>query len=130
VVERKVILKFLTIVAALVWFVNGFICKILNLIPRHQLIVARILGDDYAPVLTKTIGLLEILMAIWILSGMKSKLCTLLQILLIASMNILEFMLVPDLLLFGKFNSVIAMIFIILLIWRQLISDQLKYTTA
>lgn len=51
---------------ALVWFINGFYCKILNQVPRHQEIVARILGEDYAPILTKLIGVAEIVMAVWL----------------------------------------------------------------
>lgn len=48
---------------ALVWFINGFYCKILNQVPQHQEVVGRILGEDYAPILTKLIGVAEIVMA-------------------------------------------------------------------
>src|SRR5688572_10761350 len=100
--------KLLTYFIAAVWVANGLFCKVLNLVPRHQQIVARILGDDYARPLTLLIGLSEIGMAICILSGIKSRLNAMLQILIIATMNILEFMLVPDLLLWGKVNSIFA----------------------
>ena len=50
----------LTILISLVWLINGLFCKVMNLVPRHQLIVARILGEEYAGILTKTIGVLEI----------------------------------------------------------------------
>jgi len=56
---------------AAVWLINGLICKVLNLVPRHQQIVARIVGNEHAAVLTKTIGLSEILMALWIISSCK-----------------------------------------------------------
>lgn len=36
------------IVFSLVWFINGMVCKILNVVPRHQEIVASIMGDTYA----------------------------------------------------------------------------------
>ena len=36
---------------SLVWLVNGLYCKVLNFVPRHQLIVARILGEDFARIL-------------------------------------------------------------------------------
>lgn len=56
---------------ALVWLANGLFCKVLNLVPRHQEIVATILGQEHARLLTIAIGISEILMAIWILSGIK-----------------------------------------------------------
>lgn len=52
-----------------VWLINGFFCKLLNLVPRHQQIVARILGDEYAVFFTKCIGGLEIFVAVWVLSN-------------------------------------------------------------
>lgn len=52
-------------------------------------------------------------MAVWIISGYKSKLNAVAQIVIVAVMNTLEFILVPDLLLWGKFNSLFALLFII-----------------
>ena len=111
--------KLLTYLIALVWLANGFFCKVLNLVPRHQQIVARILGDDYARPLTLLIGFSEIGMAVWILSGIKSRLNATFQILVVAAMNILEFMLVPDLLLWGKVNSIFAFTFILLIYYNE-----------
>ena len=59
---------------ALVWFINGLYCKVLNQVPRHQEIVGRILGDDVAPTLTVLIGISEIVMAGWVLSRYRSRL--------------------------------------------------------
>ena len=84
----------------------------LNLVPRHEQIVARIVDDYYPRSLTIIIGLAEIVMAIWILSGIRTKLSAMAQIIVVATMNILEFILVPDLLLWGRFNIVFALIFI------------------
>jgi len=86
---------------------------VLNLVPRHQQIVAGILGDKYSRRLTILIGLSEIAMAIWVLSSIKTRLNTISQIFIIATMNTLEFLLVPDLLLWGKYNSVFAFLLII-----------------
>jgi hypothetical protein len=63
----------LTIFICLVWFANGFFCKVLNLVPRHQEIVAGILGGQYSWLFTKAIGVSEILMVVWILSRIKSR---------------------------------------------------------
>jgi hypothetical protein len=97
---------------ATVWVINGLFCKLLNFVPRHQLIVARILGNDHAGFLTRTIGLFELLMAAWILSAVKSRLCAVTQIAIVATMNTIEFSQAPDLLLFGKANALIAFLFI------------------
>jgi len=101
---------------AAIWLINGLFCKVLNLVPRHQEIVARILGLEHAVVLTKAIGIAEIGMALWIISGYKYRLNAIIQIAIIATMNILEFILVPDLLLWGRFNLVFA-ILLMTLIW-------------
>jgi hypothetical protein len=104
---------------ATVWIANGLFCKVLNLVPRHQEIVARILGNDYARLMTLLIGLSEIGMAVWILSGMWTRLNAVTQILVIATMNSLEFFLVPDLLLWGKLNAFFAFLFILLIYFNE-----------
>ncbi|SFM84461.1 DoxX-like family protein [Chitinophaga sp. YR627] len=111
--------KALTYLIALVWLINGLLCKVLHLVPRHQEIVARILGVKYAGPLTMLIGLSEIAMAIWIVSGFKSKLNAILQIIIVGTMNILEFMLVPDLLLWGRLNAVFAALFMLLIYYTE-----------
>lgn len=100
---------------ATVWLINGLFCKVLNLVPRHQEIVGRILGSEYSKVLTICIGISEIFMALWILSGFKTRFSAILQTIIIALMNILEFILVPDLLLWGHYNSLFAFLFIIII---------------
>ncbi len=105
----------------MVWLANGLFCKVLNLVPRHQEIVSRILGSDNATIYTKLIGFSEIIMAIWIISGFRSRVNVIIQIIIIAIMNILEFILVPDLLLWGKWNSVFALLFILLIYYNEFI---------
>jgi uncharacterized membrane protein YphA (DoxX/SURF4 family) len=116
---NKQIHKTLTYAIAAVWLVNGLFCKVLNFVPRHEQIVARILGRELAPVFTQIIGISEIFMAIWILSGIKPRLNTWAQILIVATMNILEFILVPDLLLWGKGNALFAFLFILLVFYTE-----------
>lgn len=96
---------------ALVWAINGLVCKVLNLVPRHQQIVGRILGTEYQQPLTIAIGIAETLMAVWILTGFKSKWNAILQVIIVLVMNLLEFTLVPDLLLWGRLNLVFAILF-------------------
>ncbi len=107
------IYKILTYCIAAVWIANGLFCKVLNLVPRHEQIVARILGNDHSKLLTMLIGLSEIIMAVWILSAYKRKFNAIVQITVVATMNTLEFILVPDLLLWGRLNSLFAFIFIL-----------------
>lgn len=114
-VNKATIHTILTYLIAIIWLVNGLFCKILNLVPRHQQIVAFILSEKHSRVLTVLIGVSEVLMAIWIVSRIKSKLNALIQIIVIANMNMLEFILVPDVLLWGKFNSLFAFILIVVI---------------
>lgn len=119
--------RILTIAIALVWLINGLFCKVLNLVPRHQQIVSRILGEDFARLFTILIGISEIIMAIWIISRFKSRVNVIVQIIIVAIMNILEFILVPDLLLWGKLNSVFALLFIGVVFFNEFIlRKQLK----
>ncbi len=115
----RIIHKILTFCIATVWIVNGLFCKVLNLISRHEQIVARILGDNYSRVLTILIGLSEIVMAIWVLSKFKSKLNAITQIAIVGLINTLEFILVPDLLLWGKLNSLFAFLFILVVYFNE-----------
>jgi hypothetical protein len=117
--------KLLNYCIAAVWLANGLFCKVLNLVPRHQQIVADILGEQYSVVLTKAIGIAEIAMAGWIMAGIWPRLNAITQIATIAIMNVLEFILVPDLLLWGRLNLLFASLFI-LVIWYNAFYLRLK----
>ena len=119
--NRTTICRILTCGIAAVWIAMGLFCKVLNMVPRHQEIVARILGSGYAPVLTKAIGIGEIAMAAWILSGIRPRLAAVTQILLVGAMNVLEFILAPDLLLWGRLNAVYAGMFIIVVGYNEFV---------
>ena len=106
---------------AAIWLTNGLFCKVLNLVPRHEQIVAQVLGLDYSRSLTVLIGLSEIVMAMWVLSKYRSRLNAIVQIVIIALMNTLEFILVPDLLLWGRFNSVFAFLLIALIYYNEFV---------
>ena len=104
---------------ASVWLLNGLFCKVLNFVPRHKLIVSGILGDQYSKPLTLLIGTSEIAMSIWILTGFKSRLNAIAQMVIVGIMNLLEFVLVPDLLLWGKMNSIFAALFILVVYFNE-----------
>jgi len=116
---------------ATVWMVNGLFCKVLNLVPRHQEIVKEIIDTNHARPLTLLIGVAEIGMAIWILSGISKRLNAVTQILVIAIMNSLEVFLVPDLLLWGRANAIFAFGFIAVIYYNKFHANKkLTHQTA
>ncbi len=111
--------KNITYCIAIIWFGNGLFCKVLNLVPRHEQIVARILGNSFSRPLTIAIGFSEIVMAVWILSSFKKRSNAVVQIIIIATMNILEFIIAPDLLLWGKYNALFAFLLILVIYYNE-----------
>ena len=127
-ISKKYISVILTSITVFVWFVNGLFCKILMFVPRHEEIVAKILTITfskeyalYAPVLTKMIGFAELVMVVWIVSRFKRNICASMQIFIVILMNIIEFLLAPELLLFGKINIFIALAFAMLVYYDNFV---------
>jgi len=111
--------KVLTYLTALVWFINGLYCKVLNFVPRHEEIVAEIISNEYSRIVTVLIGGAEVLMSIWIISGFKSRLNVFVQIVIVSLMNLIELAIVPNLLLWGYFNSIYAICFMLIIILNE-----------
>jgi hypothetical protein len=109
---------------AAVWLGNGLFCKVLNFVPRHEQIVARILGEDYSRVLIVLIGCGEIAIVIWVLTGIQKRLGAVTQIFLVTTMNILEFILAPDLLLWGRANALFAFIFVLIVYYNEFVINE------
>lgn len=65
-------------------------------------------------------------MSIWILAHIKPRFCAITQIIVVATMNIIEFIMVPDLLLFGRINILIAALFIIAIYLNEYILNRFK----
>ena len=118
--------RILTYLISLVWLINGLFCKVLNFVPRHQHIVSRILGDTYARELTVLIGFSEIIMMVWILSRFKRKLNASMQIIVIITMNIIEFIFAKDLLLWGELNCLFAILFVSLVYYNEFTMSIIK----
>jgi uncharacterized membrane protein YphA (DoxX/SURF4 family) len=87
------------ILATIVWFVFGSIFKVVGAVPRHREIVAEILGDDIAPLITVLIGLAETALGLWFLVGFLPRTCAIFQTVAIVSMNTLELIYARPLLL-------------------------------
>ena len=52
-----------------VWVFHGVYSKLLNGIPRHRLIVGKILGAKRAQNATRIVGILEFLLGVWVFTG-------------------------------------------------------------
>lgn len=117
----KVINSLVTYFISAIWLINGLFCKVLNFEPRHQQIVSRILGGEYASELTLLIGLSELVMVVWVLSRFKSRLNAIFQITIVPVMNVIEFFFASDILLWGKFNIVYACLFVVLVYYNEFV---------
>ena len=104
-----------------VWIYHGLYSKMLNGIPRHQLIVARILGPRYARPATKVIGLLEVLLGVWAITGVDAFACAVLQTAAILGMNTLEIFFAGDLLI-SALGMVILNLGFLAFIWYWALS--------
>jgi hypothetical protein len=82
-----------------VWIFHGLYSKLLRGIPRHRAIVARVLGEARADLATNVIGVGEVLLGIWALTGWQRVPCAALQTVGLISMNALEIALAVDLLI-------------------------------
>jgi uncharacterized membrane protein YphA (DoxX/SURF4 family) len=89
----------LRILIGSVWVFHGLYSKLLDGVPRHRLIVARVLGDEVAAVATAVIGILEILLGLWAFSHRLPRTCAAVQTAAIMAMNTLEIARAPDLLI-------------------------------
>jgi DoxX-like family len=89
----------LRIATALVWVLFGLVFKVLQVVPRHEAIVATVLGNTVAAPVTLLIGLAETAMGIWILSQWRPRTCAAAQTIAIVTMNALELSLARDQLL-------------------------------
>jgi hypothetical protein len=89
----------LQVLVGSVWVFHGLYSKLSNGIPRHRLIVGRILGERIADHATLAVGLLEVMLGMWAWSGRYRKACAAIQTLAIVSMNALEITFARDLLI-------------------------------
>lgn len=113
--------SWLTIFIALVWLINGLFCKVLGLVPRHKEIVGNIIGHEYAEIFTILIGIGECILALGIFWRFKPRFLAIFQMTAVAFMNIMELILVPDLLLWGSFNMVFAVAFILIIYYKEFV---------
>ena len=104
------------VVIGSVWVFHGLYSKILNGIPRHRLIVGKILGAGNAGIATKAIGLLEVLLGLWAFTGWQPVGCAVVQTAAIVTMNALEITLAGELLI-SAVGMVILNLGFLALVW-------------
>lgn len=105
------------IVIGAVWVFHGFYSKILNGIPRHRLIVGKVLGAENAESATKAIGLLELLLGIWAFTGWQPVGCAVAQTAAIVAMNSLEILLARAFLISAAGMVILNLVFLSL-VWH------------
>ena len=79
------------------------------------------MGQENSQPITLMIGLSEIAMSVWIWSGIKPKANAIVQIGVVATMNIIELMVAPDLLLWGRLNILFASLFMLLIYFNEFV---------
>jgi uncharacterized membrane protein YphA (DoxX/SURF4 family) len=100
-----------------VWIFHGLYSKILNGIPRHKLIVGEILGERVADAAVILIGILEILLGCWVLSGRFRRLNATVQTFALVSMNTLEILLAREFLISAGGMVFLNLCFLTLVWW-------------
>jgi uncharacterized membrane protein YphA (DoxX/SURF4 family) len=108
--------RWLTFLIGSVWVFHGLYSKISDGIPRHRLIVERILGEGIADFATLFIGVLELLLGLWIFTCFWRKTCAMVQTLALVSMNFLEIWLAKDLLISASGMVALNLVFLSL-VW-------------
>ena len=86
---------------AAIWLLHGFYNKLLGGSARHLAIVQAVpgLGGDTGARILVAVGIGEVAIAVWVLSGWRPRLCAATQTVALLSMNVLELTFARDLLL-------------------------------
>lgn len=111
---------FLRFPIAAVWIFHGLYSKLLGGIPRHEMIVGRVLGETHARWGITAVGLLEIALGLWILTGRNRITCAAIQTAAIVAMNTIEILLARDLLISAPGMIALNAMFLSLVWWYAL----------
>jgi uncharacterized membrane protein YphA (DoxX/SURF4 family) len=81
--------KLIRLAIALVWLYQGFWCKVLGGVPRHEAIIAAVpfIGSAAGRSALIALGLLECGIGLWVLSGRRMRQGAIAQTALLAAMN-------------------------------------------
>jgi len=75
---------------AAVWLYEGLWCKLLNRMPSQADVVAAVplLGHRFGAAFLKLLGALEVVIALWVLSGLAPAVCAITQAALLLTLNL------------------------------------------
>ena len=81
--------KLIRLAIALVWLYQGFWCKVLGGVPRHEAVIAAVpfIGSAASRSALIALGLLECGIGLWVLSGRWMRQVAIVQTALLAAMN-------------------------------------------
>ena len=81
--------KLIRLAIALVWLYQGFWCKVLGGVPRHEAIIAAVpfIGSTAGRSALIALGLFECSIGLWVLSGRWMRQVAIVQTALLAAMN-------------------------------------------
>jgi len=105
--------RVVTYAIALVWVMFAILGKLFPITPTHREIVARVFGEALSGPLVIFIGLGELCVAGWILSGVARRWCGWFQIAAVVTMNCIELLIASNILLWGKLNGLFAALFVL-----------------
>jgi len=90
-----------TVIVAAVWLVHGLFNKLLHFSPRHLLMVQSVpgLAGSRGEIVLTAVGLFEVALALWVLSGWAASVCAAIQTIVLLSMNVVELSVARSLLL-------------------------------
>lgn len=97
--DARPLVRAVRIGIAAIWLAFGLAFKVAGLVPRHEAIAGRVVGNDVAAWLIAVIGLAEAAVGLWFLSGLWPRTCMALMTAAIIAMNLLELWMAFDLLL-------------------------------
>ena len=97
---------------AFVWVMFAILGKLFPITPTHREIVARVFGEALSEPLLILIGVGELCVAGWILSGVARRWCGWFQVVAVLTMNCIELSIASDILLWGKLNGFFASLFV------------------
>ena len=75
---------------AAVWLYEGLWCKLLGRMPSQAEVVAAVplFGPRYGGVFLKLLGIVEVTIALWVLSGLAPVVCAMAEALLLITLNV------------------------------------------
>ena len=118
----KVVHHGIIYIISIIWIANGLLGKVLGLMSKHQQIVASIFGQANSQTYTLLIGVIEIALGVWMISRFKPRLNAITQLMIGAVMITIESFTVPtELLIGGRWNALIAALFLLLICWNEFV---------